>query len=110
MTEKDFGDWPDPCAVCGRPYEYGKHRADGDHRYVKRGTVANSPAAGPWIPVTERMPEDTRCVLVWDRDDGEHVAQWFSGEPAGWLSSDGGELPTVTHWAEITPPKGTEST
>lgn len=66
-------------------------------------------AAGPWIPVTERLPESTRDeVLVNSEDDGITVARW-SGER--WISGEWkwhgrhDYVAKVTHWAEIRGPK-----
>lgn len=74
-------------------------------------------AAGPWIPVTERMPELGVPVFIWQQ------APIFGGKVsvfAGvahrkhcnkcdyWDSDDYLAAEHVTHWAEINPPGGTE--
>lgn len=67
--------------------------------------AAEELAAGPWIPVTEREPpEGTRVLMCGGVEDrcivGEWQGEWFEERPF--------VLFRVTHWAEISPPKGTE--
>lgn len=62
------------------------------------------PAAGPWIPVTERLPErDGPCLLMTE------FHPWFGGFVRGKFEplqdGDGGIELRVTHWAEIRGPK-----
>jgi hypothetical protein len=90
------------CPICGLPL--GDYTRPFEHVAMH---LAAKPAAGPWIAVTERTPGDGQRVLVWGPGIGERIAENYTNE--GWIERGGGRLiRTVTHWAEITPPKGTE--
>ncbi len=55
-----------------------------------------------WIPVTERLPEDTEMVLVYSEIGNQYVAQHFRGH----FYSDGTRIRT-SHWMPLPkPPKG----
>jgi len=55
-----------------------------------------------WIPVTERLPEDNKIVLICSRIGNQYVAQHFRGH----FYSDGTRIST-SHWMPLPePPKG----
>jgi hypothetical protein len=63
-----------------------------------------------WIPVTERMPDLHKPVLMWG-PDGRVCSGWRSdggNRPDGywWPADEGGwyEDDEVTHWAELPEP------
>jgi hypothetical protein len=62
-------------------------------------------AAGPWIPVTERMPEVGHSVLVWDGGTYAEVVELVSiNGRHRFEHGDGRRLHAVTHWAELRKP------
>lgn len=66
------------------------------------------PAAGPWVPVGERLPELIRKegrstrVLALTRGAAWTALYWSYGE---WTDVMGSPLSHVTHWAEIRLPE-----
>lgn len=63
-------------------------------------------AAGPWIPVTERLPEPhpkRRHLCRFDESDNEYEALRFTDH--GWEHPEYSGLTGVTHWCEIRGPK-----
>jgi hypothetical protein len=61
-----------------------------------------------WIPVTERLPESGKCVLVCSKDgmvaEGSYKAYEKKWTQFRWNVTD---LQNVTHWMPLpTPPKG----
>ena len=65
-------------------------------------------AAGPWIPVGERLPEMGKAVLISDAQDGMRVSCAYSyraGETHWEDDRECGGLFHVTHWAELRGPK-----
>jgi hypothetical protein len=66
---------------------------------AKRATP--TPAAGPWIALSERLPPASTHVIVWTTDG-------FGFRAHGLYTHDGARMPKgATHWSEILPPKET---
>lgn len=66
-------------------------------------------AAGPWIPVTERLPEPGVMVLVWmpesaDADEDFSFAL-ITTESRTWLECPGARIIDPSHWSPLTPPE-----
>lgn len=61
--------------------------------------VATYDLAGPWIPVTERVPEPEVLVLCWD--GSKTFVEWFG------TKQDAGR--GVTHWIPYRSPPGAVS-
>lgn len=76
-------------------------------KVTRERVVAPDPAASPWIPVTERMPEEGREVLVCCESKYLSVAARRSH--GGFESCDGCErgIGNVSHWAELRLPERT---
>ena len=69
-----------------------------------RKQVEELESGSKWIPVTERLPEQYRSVIVWtsERELGE--AQ-FDGKHFEWCADEA--FADVTHWMPLPePPKG----
>ena len=70
--------------------------------------IANGVTVQKWIPVTERLPENKKCVLMYSADGGvaegvyeESRKRWIQWR---WSVFD---VPSVTHWMPLPePPKG----
>lgn len=71
------------CVTCGAP-------------------CSNHSAAGPWIPVTERLPERYANVLT---TSGVHTLVAFRGGGDHWWDAWNRTVEPPTHWAEIRPVK-----
>ena len=61
-----------------------------------------------WIPVTERLPESEKCVLVYSKDggvaEGKYNARFNEWVQFRWNVT---KLRNVTHWMPLPePPKG----
>ena len=70
----------------------------------KNGYKQGYADATKWIPVTERLPEKTRMVLVADNRE-YYVDLWrFIGN--GWIGEDGHyfAIEEVTHWMPLPKP------
>lgn len=67
---------------------------------VKRIAAMEAPAAGPWVPIGERLPEDGHPAVLVRSDRAWDRAIW---EPYGWI---GTRIKNITHWAEIRIPGG----
>lgn len=93
MSDKDC---PKECPTCGA------HQNDMRYEFSwEYGPPFPFPAAGPWIPVGERLPVDGVLVLVVTEHGAYNIDCHRSHEKyVGWEDSRG-----VTHWAEIRGPK-----
>lgn len=60
-------------------------------------------AAGPWIAVSERLPEEGIKVVVHNQKNIFSVAFLDDGE--WWEDGHGLEINPPTHWAELHPPE-----
>ena len=70
--------------------------------------VANGVTIQRWIPVTERLPDSGKCVLVCSKDgmvaEGSYKAYEKKWTQFRWNVTD---LQNVTHWMPLPePPKG----
>lgn len=57
--------------------------------------------AEDWIDVVDRLPSNSRMVLVYTSKDKVHLAQFYKHE---WLLRGFGKVAGVTHWMEIVKP------
>ena len=57
--------------------------------------------AEDWINVVDRMPSNSRMVLVHTGTGKLHLAQYYKDE---WLIRGFGKLAGVTHWMPIVKP------
>ena len=57
--------------------------------------------AEDWIDVVDRMPSNSRMVLVHTSTGKVHLAQFYKHE---WLLRGFGKVVGVTHWMEIVKP------
>lgn len=57
--------------------------------------------AEDWIDVVDRMPSNSRMVLVHTSTGKLHLAQFYKHE---WLLRGFGKVAGVTHWMEIVKP------
>jgi hypothetical protein len=83
-------------------------KAMADHLIAHGVTVADINVGGKWIPVTERLPESGKCVLVCSKDgmvaEGSYKAYEKKWTQFRWNVTD---LQNVTHWMPLPePPKG----
>ena len=90
-------------ALAKAPYLDDVDETDFHAEQIRRAAAATF-AAGPWIPVTERMPgapSDT-MYLIWWLD--EPIPAWWTGDH--FQSLHGNELKRlITHWCELRRPK-----
>jgi hypothetical protein len=56
-----------------------------------------------WIKVSDRLPKDGECVLVYDDLEGLVTADYE--EDYGWTNYEVGLLENVTHWQPIELPE-----
>lgn len=83
--------------------DYG-YAMGADHLIANGVTVTDNNVGGKWIPVTERLPENEKVIVVL----GNPCEVWtFNGDywedEYGWLQ----EFKGVTHWMPLPePPKG----
>lgn len=61
-----------------------------------------------WIPVTERLPEPFRPVIVCrEKGKGEYIVEQGFKDVCGWWKVYGTRTKNVTHWMPMPePPKG----
>jgi hypothetical protein len=52
-----------------------------------------------WISVKEKLPEDERFVLAWQKGHMPPCVTFFSHFSFRWMT------PGITHWASITAPE-----
>ena len=80
--------------------------SESEQSIPSRGSVANYPAKPDgWIPVTERLPERNKPVLVVD-ESGVNVGS-YSPMLHDWWSLHGDRMapgPAVTHWMPLPAP------
>lgn len=57
--------------------------------------------AEDWIEVVDRLPSNSRMVLVYTDKGKLHLAQYYKEE---WLIRGFGKLLCVTHWMDIVKP------
>ena len=82
-----------------------------DHLIANGVTLANQVASSSkqlasskWIPVTERLPEERKWVLIYTEIGRTLVAAWYGD---GWGTTSFVALNNVTHWMPLPePPKG----
>ena len=95
------------CTMCG----HFDHNIDGNIVYGNKdcGEIVGFPYCKkftPWIPVSERLPNDGEFVLTYK--NGQFEVQEYEKRRNGWIS--GGwfwSLCTVTHWMPMPePPEG----
>lgn len=76
-------------------------------KHVVSGSVVHDECLPRWIPVTERLPEHTKKVLVYRPDMVIDYAVTRYDKYLGWINYDvsmRGEH-TITHWMPLpTPP------
>lgn len=60
-----------------------------------------------WIPVTERLPEYPRDVLIWKKNAGTYIGYYNNlDEFKCWMMDAGKKVTNVTHWMPLPePPK-----
>lgn len=69
--------------------------------------VKCSPAAGPWIKVSERLPEEPDSYLIYTESGQTHKSLFKKKGKEHWFCDYHGYLynrNAITHWAEILPP------
>ena len=54
-----------------------------------------------WIDVIDKLPSNSRTVLVYTDKGRMHLAQFYRDE---WLIRGFGKVSCVTHWMEIVKP------
>ncbi len=69
--------------------------------------VINGLAVGSWIPVSERLPEEDRLVLVFDPEMGGHGLATYT-KSDGWLGEDVA-LYEPSHWMPLPEPPASPS-
>ena len=72
--------------------------------------IANGVTIRQWIPVTERLPEADKKVLVFTAGGSFKVARcnfYKNGTEVNWATNDGLGERAITHWMPLPkPPKG----
>jgi hypothetical protein len=91
---------PDTIGEYCIPHKFKKEIAD--------HLIANGVTVQKWIPVTERLPDSEKCVLVYSQDggvaEGKYNARFKEWVQFRWNVT---ELNNVTHWMPLPePPKG----
>ena len=57
-----------------------------------------------WVPVSERLPDTSREVVVWNNN---RLIGCYGGFGSVWRETLHGEqIYNVTHWLDLQPPKG----
>lgn len=83
-------------------------RSEWARRYLGQVGLMQKHAAGPWIPVEVRLPDDGKRVLFNVKLEGVTFGRFFRdrGEQR-WRTEefDVDEPSDVTHWAEVVPPE-----
>jgi hypothetical protein len=105
-----------------------RERAAGDDaamtavRYVEALCAGCAPSSLQsvitWIPVSERLPEQYKDVLIWQyapdqqtfNEMGPHVlVAYYNAAASRWMCFVANNVVgTVTHWAELPPPPASE--
>ena len=65
-----------------------------------KSIIENQPKVGEWIPVSERLPEDARNVLVTFKGSKTATEAFYSKHLDGWYSLPDGENIEVIAWAD----------
>jgi hypothetical protein len=89
-----YGDFK--CQHCGQVYVY-----DECHRIELSEPQLMTLRDARWIPVTERLPEEDRLVLVFDPELGGHGLATYT-KSDGWLGDDD-VLYEPSHWMPLPP-------
>lgn len=88
---------------CLNHYEVGNIEQNCTMDWICK-TVRNFPTASPWHRVEERLPDDSRDVIIFTASRIIGVGSFIRPNWYQWYS--GGGLPVdVTHWMPIEPPK-----
>ncbi len=73
---------------------------------VKRLEEAPTVSCNEWISVKDRLPEDSREVLIYDKRSGDVLYAWYSMET--WNENDfcyeGDDLDDISHWMPLPEP------
>ena len=68
--------------------------------------IANGVTVQQWIPVSERLPERYKYVLLWDAMDRDIFMGVLDDKREWYIPGYSGELFIVTHWMPLPePPK-----
>ena len=83
MSERNLDEWCDNC----KEYDHSKHCCPRFNRVIRETVEEVKQNAEPrWIPVSERLPENTRTVLTTFIEDGVAKVDtlYYFREPLGW--------------------------
>lgn len=72
-----------------------------------RKDVTDNNVGGKWIPVTERLPDSGKCVLIYSEDGMVAEGSYTAYDKKWFLFRWSVKGQKVTHWMPLpTPPKG----
>ena len=104
------------CCICDDVFDVGCEMPNGDYvcatqeccyEYCKYEGKRITQGSEDWVSVSERLPKDTRAVLVWDPlDENIYTMCWQEGQ---WFLFGGRAMVNykITHWKSLPePPKG----
>lgn len=84
---------------------FGRTRTEDEEKWIRvqevRESLLNMPSAQPewkWIPVSEKLPEKHRPMIV---TDFGHVTLAYTNNLGEWMDYDGNRLKNVTAWMPL---------
>ena len=78
-----------------------------DTKKIADHLIANGVTVQEWIPVTERLPERYKYILLWDAMDRDIFMGVLDDKREWYIPGYDGEQFRITHWMPLPePPKG----